>query len=175
MRRAHTLTELLVVLTILALFSVVAIPRFAATAMRSRLDAAVDALRANIGYTRARAVSTGLRHQMFLDAETFEITVQPFRPEQLETQGTAVQQVPEPVLRDRLPELIRVTDWSVEPLGYLNQTAAASTSDQPLTFYPEGNGDSVTIVLEDNFGERRGLRLDGYSGEIVALTPEELR
>lgn len=175
MKRAHTLTELLVVLAILALFSVIAIPRFAATAMRSRLDAAVDALSADIGFTRARAVSTGLRHQMFLDGETLEITVQPFRPEQLESQGAAVQQVPEPVLRDRLPEHIQVTDWSVEPMGYMNSGQPATAGAQPLTFYPEGTGDSVTIVLEDNFGERRGLRMEGYSGEIIALTPEELR
>lgn len=174
MRRAHTLTELLVVLTILVLFSMVVLPRFIEHHGRARLDAAADSVRSDVTFTRQRAISTGLRHQLFLDTETLELTVQPFRPETAELQDTAAQQAPAPVLRDRLHREVRVLEWNVAPLGYENATQVAGT-DQPLTFYPEGRSDTATIVLEDGRGTQRGLRVDGFTGEIREMTEEELR
>ncbi len=174
MRRGHTLTELLVVLTILALFSMIVMPRFIEHGIRARLDAAADAVRADVTYSRQRALSTGLRHQLFLDTETREITVQPFRPETLELQDAGAQQTPAPVLRDRLHQDVRVLEWNVAPLGYESGNQVAGT-EQPLTFYPEGRSDNATIVLEDSQGKQRGLRVDGFTGEIREMTEEELR
>ncbi|HEU4754908.1 MAG TPA: prepilin-type N-terminal cleavage/methylation domain-containing protein, partial [Armatimonadota bacterium] len=185
-RRAHTLTELLVVLTILSLFAGIVIPRAITAVVRTRLDAALDAVRADLTFTRARAVSTGLRHQFTLDPDTRQIRVDPFRPEQLDqtTAASAEQQQPPP-LTDQLPETVRVSTWSVSPLGAAQglPTAATATTQggaqnaggQLLVFYPEGRSDDAVIVLEDADGNRKGLRIDGFSGEIRDMQPDELR
>jgi type II secretory pathway pseudopilin PulG len=170
--RAHTLPELLIVLTILVLFAAVATPRFVQSLSRSRLDAAVQAARSGLDFARARAVATGLRHQVAVDAETGEILVQPFRPERLDS-PVASQAQPDVALRDRLPEQVRVAAWSVSPLGY-DQSASAAQDAIPLTFYPEGNSDGALLILEDEEGERRGVRVEPLTGEVRELTPEEM-
>ncbi len=168
----HTLTELLVVLAILSLFAVIAFPRFITAYRQSRLRAAMDAVRQDLVLTRARAVGTGVRHQLLLDPETRTITVQPYRPE-LEVAGGAPSGDPSlQVLRDTLPEDISVSRFEVAPLGF---QGAPSGEGQPLTFYPEGRGDSASIVLENEDGDRLGVRIDGFSGEIRDMTEEELR
>jgi type II secretory pathway pseudopilin PulG len=171
-RRAHTLTELLLVLTILGTLAVIALPRFASALMRSRVDAALDAARSDLHFTRARAVATGLRHQFMLDAVTREIVVEPLRPELLEGDPLGGQALPDVALRTRLSEEVRVAEWSVFPLGYDSGSGAANV---PLVFYPEGRGDSAVLILEDGQGTRRGLRVDGFSGEIREMTDEEMR
>ena len=66
-RSGHTLPEVLLVLTILAILAAIAVPRFAAAMFRSHMDGAFRAIRADISYSRARAISTGLRHQLTVD------------------------------------------------------------------------------------------------------------
>jgi prepilin-type N-terminal cleavage/methylation domain-containing protein len=180
-RRAHTLTELLVVLTILGLFAGIALPRVIGSLMRTRLETALGAIRSDLTFARARAVSSGLRHQVLMDTETGELRVEPFRPEQMAAadQAQAVDQ--RPALTDTLPQSVRVTSWNVSPLGALQgvptagQDGAAGGDGAPILFYPEGRSDDAMIVLEDNEGTRRGLRIDGFSGEIRELQPEELQ
>src|SRR3712207_2303417 len=65
--RGHTLVELVLVLTIFAMFAMVVVPRMAQGLSRTKLDAAFDNLRSNISFGRARAVATGLRHHFGLD------------------------------------------------------------------------------------------------------------
>jgi type II secretory pathway pseudopilin PulG len=177
-RRAHTITELLLVLTILSLFAVIAIPRVASAVLRTKLDAAFEAVRGDLAFTRARAVSTGLRHQFVMDTGTGEIAVEPFRPEALDAASAPVQPEQSVVLRDTLPESVTVATWTVSPLGAMLQPGGAAgapgTEAAPLVFYPEGNCDDAILILEGPQGARRGLRVDGFSGEIREMQPEEL-
>jgi type II secretory pathway pseudopilin PulG len=177
LRRAHTLVELLLVLTILALFALIAVPHMAAALLRSHLDAATDAVRADLTFTRNRAIGSGIRHQFVFFPTTGEIVVEPFRPEE-QAAGTTTSQAPVRLpLEDRLPEGIQVVEWRVFPLGYGQQTAASTqgaVDGAPIIFYPEGTGDSARIVLQDERGTRRGLAVDGFAGEIRELQAEEL-
>ncbi|MFN3650685.1 MAG: hypothetical protein ACK47B_14005 [Armatimonadota bacterium] len=181
-RRAHTLTELLVVLTILTLFAGIVMPRLASALIRSHLEVAIERVQSGFSYTRARAVATGLRHQVAFNAQTREIVAEPFRPE-LTTQGattTVRDDDPslQPALRTTLPEEVQVVEWTVIPMEAGMQggrtTYSTSTADAPLVSYPEGMGDSARVVLEDEEGRRRGVILDGFTGEIRELEPEEL-
>lgn len=183
-RRGHTLTEMLVVMTILALITGVAIPRFISALSRSHLDAAYDATRGALLFARARAVASGVRHQFTLDTSTGELVVEAYRPEESLMPPAPGVQPPEPPLRDRLPEDVRIVDWSVAPLGYVQPgTAGAGMAPGPtgqaanaaLVFYPEGQGDGATLVLEDADGRRRGLELDPLSGEVREMDAERLR
>jgi prepilin-type N-terminal cleavage/methylation domain-containing protein len=180
-RRAHTLTELLVVLTILGLFAGIAMPRVIGSLMRSKLDTALGAIRSDVTFARARAVSSGLRHQVLMETETGELRVEPFRPEQQAAEGQAQTVEQRPALVDRISTSVHVTTWSVSPLGAAQGLATASQDGTgggdgaPIVFYPEGRSDDAMIVLEDSEGARRGLRIDGFSGEIRELQPEELQ
>ena len=159
--------------TILVLLAGVALPNFAAAVGRARLDNAVEAVAGALRFARARAVATGLRHAFVLDPETGEITVQPYRPEEQAAPAGGSQAVMEgAALRDRLPEEVRVTGWSLAPLGYAQAAQqAAAEPGAGLVFYPEGRSDSALLVLEDAERNRRVLRVEGFSGEIEE-TPE---
>jgi hypothetical protein len=44
-----------------------------------------------------------------------------------------------------------------------------------VTFYAEGRSDNALVVLETDTGERRGVELNGFTGEITELNETELR
>jgi len=162
---------MMIVLAVLVFFAVLAIPRMMSGLRRSRLDRAVDAIRGDLQFARARAASTGLRHAVVADAASRHVLVQPYRPEEAEA-ANAAGGAPDFALQDPLPDDINVTTWSVSPVSPPN-VPAESTSDV-LTFYPEGRSDSLLVVLEDDEGSRRALQLEGFTGELRELTDEEL-
>jgi len=173
--RAHTLTELLVVMTILVLFAGIIIPRFASTSRRQRLDGALEALRSDLTFAKARAVSTGLRHQFMLDTSTGEVVVEAFRPEEAAGTTGSAQTESEPAHRNQLPEDVRVVRFSVSPVGAQTGTSAGgnvASENSPLVFYPEGTSDRAVVVLEERGGTQRGLLVDGMTGEIRELDAE---
>lgn len=171
------MVELLVVLTFLTLFAVIVIPNMAAGWTRSNLDTALEALRSDLNFSRARAVATGLRHQFELNASTGQIAVMPYHPDDAALggqAGAALPEQPDVALQDNLPEGVRVLEWQVYPLG-VPQAPIGGAGDLPLTFYPEGRSDSAEVVLEDERGAKRGFRLDGFNGELRELTAEEIQ
>ena len=182
-RRGHTLAELMLVLAILVLFAGIVAPKVANSIMRAKLDSAFDAVRTDLVYTRDRAVGTGIRHQFVLDPSSLDIVVQAYHPEeQMGATPTSTannsQQADLP-LKDHLSSEIRVARWEIAPLGSDPSRPTTQFGQQggatPLVFYPEGNGDSATLVLEDEAGRQRGLQVNGFTGEIRELSPEELK
>ncbi|MCC2669330.1 MAG: hypothetical protein K0Q72_1801 [Armatimonadetes bacterium] len=175
MRRGHTLMEMLVVITLLTLFAGIVAPRFIASWSGAQMNAAVSAVRNDFAFARARAASTGLRHQVMIDSSSGELIVQPFRPEQASNPQAAATAGADYALQDKMPPRITVVDWQVSPLGYDTQGAGAQAQSDVLTFYPEGRSDSALVVLEGADGRQRGVQVDGFTGEVRELTEEELR
>lgn len=176
-RRGHTLMEMLVVATLLIAVAALVGPRLVERLGRSRLEAGLRALRGDLEYTRARAIATGMRHQLMVDPTTGEIVAEPLRPEESLEPGAAQQNlVPGLALRDRLPQDIAVTAWRLTPFG-VTGNVRSEEQQGPVTFYPEGMSDSLEVVLEETRGdrERRGLFLNGLTGEIRELTEEQMR
>jgi type II secretory pathway pseudopilin PulG len=182
-RRGHTLAELMVVLTILVLFTGIVIPSLARAYTHTRTESAVQAVLTDLHYARARAVATGLRHEFTLDPDTLEIAVGVFHPDEMDptVTGGAGGQAPlsDVTLRDRLPDGLRIIEWSVSPMeaGPALGTSRPGTQAEAtsLVFYPEGTCDSALLVFEDIGGERRGVRVDPSTGVIRELTREELQ
>lgn len=173
MRRAHTLMELLVVLSLLSLAAGIVVPRFLTGWDSAQLNTAASAVRNDFAFAKARAASTGLRHLVVIDSNTGELQVQPFRPEEM-TQAAATQVTPSgPVLQDTVPERVKVTQWRVEPFGYSSNTTQMDSD--VLTFYPEGRSDNALIVLESAGGQQRGISVDGYTGEVRELNAQEIQ
>jgi prepilin-type N-terminal cleavage/methylation domain-containing protein len=177
-RRGHTLPELMIVLTILALLGVLALPRMAHVLASSRLDATVEAVRDDLAFAKARAISTGMRQQVLVDPETRELVVLPYRMAEMASQTSTTvdpNAAAPPSLRDNLPEQVQVVEWSVSAIGGEQSTAGGAVqTGTPIVFYPEGYGDAARVVLEDSSGSRRGLLVDSFTGEIREMTPEEL-
>ena len=65
-RRGHTLAELMITIFILVLFGIMVMPRFVEASYRQKLDSAMNQVRSDLDYARARSISTGLRHQLQL-------------------------------------------------------------------------------------------------------------
>jgi Tfp pilus assembly protein FimT len=175
MRRAHTLMEMLVVLSLLSLAAGIVVPRFLSGWDSAQLSAAASAVRNDFAFAKARAASTGLRHLVVIDANTGELQVQPFRPEELTQTTAAPVDQSEPVLQDTVPERVKVTEWRVEPFGYLDGSAANQQDVDVLTFYPEGRSDNALLVLESAGGQQRGVEVDGYTGEVRELNAQEIQ
>lgn len=175
LRPAHTLIEMLVVLSLLTLAVGVVVPRFLAGWDSAQLSSAASAMRNDFAFAKARAASTGLRHLVVIDSSTGELQVQPFRPEEM-TQTTANQaNQSQPVLQDAVPERVKVAEWRVEPFGYMDGSAANQQNQDVLTFYPEGRSDNALLVLESAGGQQRGVEVDGTTGEVRELNAQEIQ
>jgi Tfp pilus assembly protein FimT len=178
------LAELLIVLTIFVLLAAIVMPRLAAAMHSSHLDAAFSALKDDVVYVRTRAVSSGLRHQLLLDSQSGQLVAAAYHPEQdvaAQAPGAAAVDAAVPALQDQLPEDVKVVQWQTSPTGYAQgaqggQAAGAlrQTDGVPIVFYPEGRSDDARIILEGEDGDRRGFVLDGFSGDMRDLEPEEL-
>lgn len=171
-RRGHTLAELMITIFILVLFGIMVMPRFVEATYRQKLDSAMNKVRSDLDYARARSISTGLRHQFQLSQDTGQIKVMPFRPEeQTGDQANAAASVPEQTLNDRLSGDVKVVQWEVTPMAGVETTKYGT---DVMTMYPEGVSDSALLVLEDGGGNRRGLQLNGFNGELRELTTDEI-
>lgn len=175
-RSGHTLAELMVVLLILVMFALIVGPRVLTALAPQQLDIALNAIRGDLDYARARTTATGMRHQFTVQPDTGEVIVVPVRMHEMtgsQAAGGAPQQ--DAALTEKLAEEVKVVEWSVTPLATGGMAAAGNTQlTDVLTFYPEGTSDSAQLVLEDSEGNRRGLELNGYTGELRELTQEEL-
>ena len=114
--------------------------------------------------------------------------VQPFHPEDSVAGAAGTAAAPgaatnanqvDVSLRDRIPDDVKIVEWTVAPLGADTGAAGATTSlgdnSQPLVFYAEGTSDTLEVILEDSQGNRRGLQLDGNTGEIREMTADDLQ
>ena len=74
-RRGYTLTEMLIVVSIIGLATLFALPRFRGLAERNRLTSARDELAAAIATARAAAVQKGRTATLFLSGNQMWVTV----------------------------------------------------------------------------------------------------
>jgi Tfp pilus assembly protein FimT len=175
MKRAHTLMEMAVVMTLLSLLATLVVPRFIIAWGKVQGESALEMVQEDFAFARQRAIGTGMRHQLLINPQTGDITVEVRRVDETQT-GNARGVSENQVLTDRLPEEVKVVEWVVNPLTTstaLNRSGATTAADA-VVCYPEGRTDDATLILEDRQGRRSGVRLDGFSGELRPLTEKEL-
>ena len=90
MRRAHVMMELVVVITLLLVIAAISGVRVLQAMSRPRVEDARAKLRSDLEFTRARAISTGLRHMFLLDSSTGKVAVQAFHPDETSGSSTGV-------------------------------------------------------------------------------------
>ncbi|HEX6942877.1 MAG TPA: GspH/FimT family pseudopilin [Gemmatimonadaceae bacterium] len=74
-QRGYTLTEMLIVVSVVGLLTLVAIPRFSGLVERNKLSAAREELAAAIATARAAAVQKGRTATLFLSGNQMWVTV----------------------------------------------------------------------------------------------------
>jgi prepilin-type N-terminal cleavage/methylation domain-containing protein len=75
LRRGYTLTEMLIVVSVVGLLTLFSLPKFAKLAERNRLSAARDELATAIATARAAAVQKGRTATLFLSGNKMWVTV----------------------------------------------------------------------------------------------------
>lgn len=74
-RRGYTLTEMLIVVSVVGLLTLVSLPRFSGLVERNKLTAAREELAAAIATARAAAVQKGRTSTLFLSGNQMWVTV----------------------------------------------------------------------------------------------------
>lgn len=140
-RRAFTLIELVVVLTLIAILSAAILPEMRGSMEETLLRSSARDLIAACQSANARAVATGRAHQLVLDSATHRYRIEPTHSASQPRSGPGRTDTPE---SGKLDSRIRVELHRIEP----------PTPDAPdgLEFRPDGTVTAGDIVLRDRSG-----------------------
>jgi prepilin-type N-terminal cleavage/methylation domain-containing protein len=165
---AFTLLELLLVTTLMAVLSAVALPRLSGSTRASRLESGAEAVAEYVRFGRKAAIERGLRVRLeFADeGRSFRLRVQDEESLIRETYtefGDALLDADR-----RLPDRVRASKVALRGVpGPLT----------PLVFTPDGVSDDIVIVLRNEAGRTTSVVLEpGWDQvwiEAVTEGPEE--
>lgn len=141
-QRGFTITELLVVVAIIAVGAALAIPQIQSSVAEYNLMASTEMLLAELDSARMMAISRGASYQVSLTTESIQI-VDPMDPE-------------------NPPRLSKNLDAGV----YLT-----STPPDPITFNPRGFAQGGVLRVENRHGEARLIVVD-QSGRAEVRMPD---
>lgn len=152
-RRGATLLELVLVMMVIFILAAVVAPRFSDFFPALQVRSAADTLFATAGKARADAVLTGARHRLVIDpaAKTYWIAYEP-RP--FKEPGTFAKLggawTDEEIPRDVVLE-------SVEGFG-------TDEGRRFLDFLPDGSAKQASLVLSNDRGDRRTIKIAAATG-----------
>ncbi|MCG6895316.1 MAG: prepilin-type N-terminal cleavage/methylation domain-containing protein [Desulfobacteraceae bacterium] len=149
-----TLIELVVVLSIVAAVSFIALPKFTTSPLRDDSRNAANWILQNVASLKAKAVieNTPLVLHIGIDTGRFWITDASF-----DSQETAPKQLG----GFTLPDTVRIAD--VQRPGLEKQTAGQLS----LRFFPAGYNDRALIHLRDDRGTYRSFRIEAFLPRVT--------
>jgi Tfp pilus assembly protein FimT len=160
-RRGATLIELVLVMMVIFTMAMVVAPRFSDFMPSLQVRSAANGLFATAGKARADAVLTGARHRLVIDpgARTYGIAYEP-RP------------VKEPGKFEKMAGA-----WAEEELPrevVLESTDGFSDADGKrfLEFRPDGTAKEASIVLANDRGDRRTIKISAATGAARIEAPQ---
>jgi prepilin-type N-terminal cleavage/methylation domain-containing protein len=146
-RQGISLTELVVVLAIIGILSAIAVPRYAASLINYRLDAAARRIAADLALARSQAMTTSRSQPVAFNV------------------AAGTYQMAGVLTLDR-----RGTDYSVA-LGsdpYFVKLLSANFGGNPtVTFDAYGGADSSGTVVLEAGGTQKTVSLDRYTGKAT--------
>ena len=153
-RRGSTLIELVLVMMVIFTMAAVVAPRFSDFFPSLQIRSAADTLLATAGKAQADAVLTGARYRLVIDAEkrTYWIAYEPRpvkEPGKFAKLGGAW--VDEELPRDVLLE-------SIEGFG------TDGDARRFLEFRPDGTAKEASVVLANDRGDRRTVKISAATG-----------
>ena len=188
--KGFTLAELLVVLVIMVIMALAAVPSFVGFHAETRLRSATRAIVSVLSYARGKAVTQrrAIAVQFNLEEGYFGVMVEPENePRENPNNGLGLTDAElESLILDRREHVDPATFIQDEStLGRRRSPAAGviltSVTDsgtgeliEAINFDPAGGATSAEIVLENERGSRRVVRVNGLTGQlriIDASTP----
>ena len=149
-RRAFSMVELVIVLTIVGVTSAIALPRYLSSTMRVKVDGAARKVVADIERLRDRARQQGREQRVYFgDAGYVLVTT--------DDSGAAVKEQ---------------VDLTLEP--YRVGIKAQVMTDQGLTFDSLGRAGTPLVIYLTNGDHTRGVSFDPTSGKAEVFVPERM-
>ncbi len=180
-RRAFTLMELMLTLSLLVIIAALAWPVMDGPLANLRMRKAADKVRAEWVSARVEAMDTGRTFVFRYVPEKDRFVVKPHvRTEtsgDWENTGAGSQgygERPARTIRDSLPRGITFlasqteSDTRASGFGIDSDPTVDPTSDwsDPILFYPDGTTSSAELILRDEDGRCINLKLRGLTGEV---------
>lgn len=164
-RRAFTLLEIVVVVTILAIITAGVIPIFNGSLAATRTEHAVRDFHSFLQTAQSRAVSSGANHRVYIDttARTYRLaTFEGWDDGDPVFDNVAV----EGRIEHRLPDAL-----AFDRRSDLNRKRGSKTSY--IEFYPNGACDPATIVVTVEGDRRRAYEIVTEATRVTMTLPED--
>lgn len=199
MRRAFTLFEMLLVLSILVVTLSVAVPTYEGMVTSRRIFNSVENVRLELQRARLEAIKTGQAQAFRCQVGQSQFTLQPWLKasdsveasagatiitelgQAVDTSSTSsgvASNMADPTAGQKLLEE-GVVFASADILNDMRSLSEQSTSDsmqagmagwsQPILFYPDGSTTTAHIVVQDTRGRRMAVQLRGLTGEAKVI------
>lgn len=173
-RKAFTLLELMLVISILVVMAALATPSIQRTFSRQALQKGADRVRVSMGQARVRAIRTGEEHALFYSPRGSWFNVAPFSAfaEQKRLAGRRLQQVSEGTVsnfeEDLLPRGIRFFSGQTlvdsRSAAVLADGADSDEAVAMILFYPDGTSQDARLLFENEEHLLVQLELRGLTG-----------
>lgn len=182
-RRALTLLEIILVLTLMCVLGSMAYITVMRPMASQRLETAADQLRAEWLRARNRAMSRGVTYAFRCSQESGAYTVEPYSDASQDATltgsfgGTSLSgNVAAPVIQGELPEKIVVYDGNVlaDELSSADFAESGLAADGfgtqgswTILFFPDGTATSAVITLRNEYGRAIDVSLRGLTGAVL--------
>jgi prepilin-type N-terminal cleavage/methylation domain-containing protein len=199
MRRAFTLFEMLLVLSILVVALSIAVPTYESVITSRRIFNSVENVRLELQRARLEAIKTGQAQAFRCQVGQSQFTIQPWlkASDSVEasagatiitelgqtidtastTSGVATSMADSTTGQKQLEEGIIFA--SADILNDMRSLSEQTTTDsmqtamagvsQPILFYPDGSTTTAHIVVQDARGRRMAVQLRGLTGEAKVI------
>jgi prepilin-type N-terminal cleavage/methylation domain-containing protein len=180
--RGFTVTELLVVMVIMALLAGLAVPSFARSLQSERLRTGARTVVSMVQLARTRAITRHTFTRLRIDYDEGLLTIEELsQPDVMSgragsmasaesRQPTWVEQRDSLGRPRSLPGGVRLTYAGGDPTA----GAGSATRADALTFRPDGSTDDAMLMLQGYQGERLGVAVQRARLQARLLTPEEM-
>jgi len=199
MRRAFTLFELLLVLSILVVALSIAVPTYDGMITSRRIFNSVETVRLGLQRARLEAIKSGQAQAFRCQIGQAQFTVQPWLKasdsveagagatiisdlgQAIDTESTSsgvVSSVADTTAGQKVLEegvLFAAADILNDMRSQSEQTISDSIQtgttgwSQPILFYPDGSTTTAHIVIQDARGRRMAVQLRGLTGEAKII------
>jgi len=177
-RRAVTLFELLLVLTLLVLLGALAWPTIEGTFIVSRLRSAADQIRAAWSDAQLESMRSGTPHLFRYEPDARKYSVSPWdwnltadesaRDRADDTDAATANAATEGELPDGIVFSSSEVSADARAAAYASRTGDQEQSEQgesaPIVFYPDGTSTDASVLLKDTKGFLIRVTLRGLTG-----------
>lgn len=177
--RAFTLIELMMVVIVLSVVAALTIPDIKTAANRARLDGGARRIAdlCDLGYRSA--ISTGRVHALIFENDRRHYAL--FAEGQPQAPGENTDAAAEPADPNGPPQLTPVDTGTfgdempegvlIESVRMASEVLGQDEGRTRILFFADGTTEFATVILSDEIGDKRRIKLNGISGVVKIDEP----